>query len=74
LEQKRWALMTEVQRLAAAEEQSRRTWETAAIDARRWLLRAVMLAGERQLELTVHNRGRAAEVKVSRLGDGRRFP
>lgn len=66
LEQKRWALMTEVQRLAAAEEQSRRTWETAAIDARRWLLRAVMLAGERQLELTVHNRGRAAEVKVSR--------
>lgn len=40
LEQKRWALMTEV--------------------------RAVMLAGERQLELSVHNRGCAAEVKVSR--------
>ena len=66
LEQKRRALMTEVQRLAAAEEQSRRTWETAAIDARLWLLRAVLLAGERQLDLTLHNRGRAAEVEVSR--------
>jgi V/A-type H+/Na+-transporting ATPase subunit D len=51
LDRKLHILATELDRLQAQSEATRQEWELLCRDAQRWLLRAVLLGGERAIEL-----------------------
>jgi V/A-type H+/Na+-transporting ATPase subunit D len=61
LDRKLQVLVVELARLRAAAEQTGAEWDAACRDAERWLLRAVLLGGERAVRLA----GDAGEAEVT---------
>lgn len=64
LEQKVRVLVEEERRLRHLVEKSREAWEASCLEARRWLLRAALLGGERQLVLVAAHLEGPLEVEV----------
>ncbi|HEY7250037.1 MAG TPA: V-type ATP synthase subunit D [Methylomirabilota bacterium] len=64
LDEKHRALLRERRRVEPIAREARRQWESRAREAERWLLRAAMLGGERQLDIAGGAATEPAEVKV----------
>ena len=64
LDQKRRVLLAEVQRSSELVRATRARWEEAQREATRWLSRAVLLGGERQLRLAAGYVTEAADVRI----------
>ncbi len=75
LEQKRRALLRQLERIEELLDEARREWEERAREAERWWQRAALLAGERPLELARSLvRGRAEVELVWRNSLGVVYP
>jgi vacuolar-type H+-ATPase subunit D/Vma8 len=68
LERRRQLLADEENRPRTLTESSRREWEDAAVEAQRWLHRAVVSGGGQQLRLAVAHLSQRAEVRVTWRG------
>lgn len=65
LGEKQRALLRERSRLEPLLAQTRSEWDQRAREAERWLARAAMLGGERQLDFVLGTSGRLAQVTMS---------
>jgi V/A-type H+-transporting ATPase subunit D len=65
LDQKRQALLREEERSRARAAGAEREWAESAAEARRWLVRAATLTGERPVRLARHYAGGPADVDVA---------
>jgi V/A-type H+-transporting ATPase subunit D len=75
LDDKRRGLLRERTRLAALAEETRSLWEQAVAEAETWQLRAVLISGQRSLELASFYAGEPAQVRVAwRRSMGATYP
>jgi V/A-type H+-transporting ATPase subunit D len=65
LDEKRQALLREEERARARAAEAEREWVESAAEARRWLVRAAMLGGERAVRLARHYAGGPAELDLT---------
>jgi len=65
LEDKRHGLLRERARLAAIVDEARATWEHAVREAETWLLRALLISGQRSFELAVFHVPEPAEAHLA---------
>lgn len=65
LDEKRQALLREEERSRARANEAERDWAESAAEARRWLVRAATLAGERPVRLARHYAGGPARVDIT---------
>jgi V/A-type H+-transporting ATPase subunit D len=65
LDEKRQALLREEERARELAERARDEWAESAAEARRWLLRATLLAGERPVRLARLYTGGPARVEIA---------
>ncbi|HYM50482.1 MAG TPA: V-type ATP synthase subunit D [Candidatus Limnocylindrales bacterium] len=68
LEEKRHALAAEERRLRVLAEETRARWTSCSLEAERWLVRAVVLAGEHQVALLATQVERRASAELSWRG------
>jgi V/A-type H+-transporting ATPase subunit D len=75
LDDKRRALFRERTRLAALVEETRNMWEEAVADAETWHRRALLISGQRALELACFYTGEPARVRLAwRRSMGATYP